>query len=139
MVFTSFNVSNLQKAVKQLDELTVPAASLCTPDVEGRVRIEANNFVDVRAIHHGKNGVVYLSTRYAAKQAGAGTLAYGADGPVKVWVNGEAVGAQPAATNPAYPGEYQAAVQWTKGQNDIVFALATNGGRAWGIFAGVKK
>jgi len=68
-----------------------------------------------------------------------GLLLYGADGPGKVWVNGEAVDARHNAANPATPGEYRVKVSWKKGRNDVLFALATNLGRAWGLYAGASQ
>jgi hypothetical protein len=55
---------------------------------------------------------------------------------VKIWVNGVEAACQPQATNPCIPGQYQAKARWKKGENDIVFALASNEGNAWGLFVG---
>jgi len=137
-ILTDFAFSTLQKPVKDIDKLDVPAASLCVQDIEGRVAIDSRGFIDVRGIHQGKNGVVYLLTRYEAPKAGNGKLIYGSDGPIQVWVNGDKADAQPEAHNPAIAGEYKADVKWQKGLNDILFALGTNYGRSWGIFAGAN-
>jgi len=137
-IFTRFAVSTLQAPVKDIRKLPTPAAGLCNQDIEGRTTLKENGFLDIRGIHEGKDGVIYLLTRHQAKQAGAGLLIYGADGPIKVWVNGEAIDARHDAANPATPGEYQARVSWQQGQNDVLFALATNFGRAWGLYAGAS-
>jgi len=42
------------------------------------------------------------------------------------------------AGNPAIAGKYQAKARWKKGANDLVFALASNKGNAWGLFAGAS-
>ena len=91
-------------------------------------------FVDVRHIHANKEGVLFLASTFEADKARGGSLLYGADGPVKVWVNGRLVGRQLDATNPSVAGQYRTKVRWTKGSNEIVFALSSNSGNAWGIF-----
>jgi len=137
-ILTQFSVSPLQAPVSDIRKLKDPAASLCSRDIEGRVSVKKDGFIDVRGVHEGRNGVIYLLTRYSALRAGAGRLLYGADGPVKVWVNGKEADCRPKATNPAGTGEYQAKLRWKKGQNAILFALATNSGHAWGIYAGAE-
>lgn len=93
-----------------------------------------DDFCDIRDRHGGKHGVCYIRSEFLAPRAGPGSLRYGADGPVKVWVNNKVEGCQPGATNPAVDGQYEARVTWQKGVNAIVFALNTNHGKAWGIF-----
>ena len=78
-----------------------------------------------------KHGIYESMMLTAAK----GKLLYGSDGPVKVWVNGKVVGCQPAATNPSVPDQYTAPVTWKKGANNVVFAINSNRGNAWGIIA----
>ena len=138
IVLTDFSVSPLQAPVADISELKSPAASLCAPDVEGRIVVKPDGFVDMRGVHQGKNGVLYLLTRHKAKRAGAARLLYGADGPVKVWVNGREFDCRPAATNPARKGEYETRIQLKKAVNEILFALGTNFGHAWGIYAGIS-
>ena len=94
---------------------------------------------DIRLVHGGADGLIYIRATVKLDRAYSGTLAYGSDGPVKVWVNERAVGCQPNATNPALAGQYLAPVSWKKGANRIVFALASNHGRAWGVQARVHR
>jgi hypothetical protein len=94
---------------------------------------------DVRGIHGGEDGLIYIEAFAKLKQASNGLLAYGSDGPVTVWVNGRVVDRQPAATNPGGGGKYVAKVAWRKGENRITFALSTNKGRAWGVQARVLR
>ena len=88
---------------------------------------------DVRDIHRGQDGLLYVRAVAQLPHALAGRLLYGADGPVRVWVNGEPVGCVPDATNPCTPDEYSCNVNWRKGDNTVVFALLTNHGKAWGV------
>ncbi len=97
--------------------------------------VTSENFADIRTFHGGKAGVVYIRTTINMLKDGAGQLAYGADGPVRVWVNGQPAGQQPLATNPAVANQYFAPVMWKQGANEVVFALSSNDGRAWGVYA----
>ena len=57
-------------------------------------------------------------------------LMYGADGPVKVWLNGRAVDCRHDPSHEESPEEYRTEVDWRQGENTLVFALDTSGGRA---------
>ena len=82
-------------------------------------------------MHRQKDGLVYVRATVRMAKAGQGKLYYHADGPFRVWVNGRAVGADPAATNPAVHDKHCARVTWKKGRNTVFFAVNTNQGRAW--------
>lgn len=90
---------------------------------------------DIRGVHKGADGCVVLQAIVPVDKAGAGKLLYGSDGPVRVWLNGKAIDCRPQATNPAICGQYRVAVRWRKGDNEILFAVNTNHGKAWGIIA----
>jgi alpha-galactosidase len=137
VVLTKAAVSNLQAPERNIEALGCPSASECREDIEGRVNVTPNGFVDLRGVHGGRDGVILALLAYRAARGGKGELRYGADGPVKVWVNGREADCRPKATNPAVPGGYAAPVTWARGTNRIQFALATNGGKAWGLFCGV--
>ena len=90
-------------------------------------------YTDFRETHGGRDGLIYLRTTLGMRSAGRGRLLFGADGPVRVWVNGEPVACVPDATNPIARDEYEAPALWKKGANRVVFAVATNRGQAWGV------
>ena len=96
-----------------------------------------DGFMDLRGVHGGQDGVIFATLNYRSSKGGKGELRYGADGPVKVWVNGREVDCRPQATNPAVAGAFKPSVTWKKGNNSIMFALATNAGKAWGLFCGI--
>lgn len=129
---TDFEASALQKAVDDIREVMLPGEGVSYQSVKTE---EGQAFIDIRAFHGFRNGLLYLRTVFHAEKAAEGSILYGSDGPVKVWVNGVETGCQPEASNPASAGKYQAPANWRKGQNDVLFALATNEGKAWGIFA----
>jgi len=132
-------VSNLEAPTNDIRALPLPSDSLCREDIEGRVITMPDGFHDIRGVHGGRDGVVYIAFKYRTARSGRGTLAYGADGPVKVWVNGKEADCHPEATNPATKGKYTVAVNWKAGINRILFALGTNKGKAWGVYAGIRK
>jgi hypothetical protein len=66
-------------------------------------------------------------------------IRYGADGPVKVWVNSTEVDCRPGATTPAKVDEYHAAATWRQGDNTIVFAVDSDDGEAWGVHVGAPR
>lgn len=137
VILSKFAVSNLQEAVKDIRKVTLPSASLCREDIEGRVNVMPDGFVDLRGVHGGKDGVIYAVTSHRSGKVAKGELRFGADGPVKVWVNGREAACEPKASNPAVPGLFKARVSWKRGSNSIMIALSSNGGKAWGLFCGV--
>jgi alpha-galactosidase len=137
VILSKVAVSNLQAKVKDIRRVDCPSASQCREDIEGRVNVMPDGFMDLRGVHGGEDGVIFAALTYRSGKGGKGELRYGADGPVKVWVNGREVDCRPNATNPAIAGAFKPAVTWKRGNNSILFALATNGGKAWGLFCGV--
>ena len=101
--------------------------------------VAKTELADIREFHQGKDGLIYLVGVVSLKAASQGRLLYGADGPVKVWVNRKAAGCVPDATNPARIAEYSCDVKWKKGRNELIFALNTNHGKAWGVLARVSR
>jgi DUF1680 family protein len=90
---------------------------------------------DIRSFHLGRDGLLYLRASVVLPAEGQGRLLFGADGPVKVWVNGVAVACVPDARVPAAIGEYAADLTWQAGVNTVTFALSTDHGHAWGVVA----
>lgn len=92
-------------------------------------------YTDCRQAHGGKEGLLYLRSTIHMDKTGRGLLLYGADGPTRVWVNGKAVGTAPNASNPIRRDKYSARVIWKKGENQVLFAVNTCHGNAWGVTA----
>jgi len=93
--------------------------------------------VDTRSQSGGRAGVVYCWTKLESRAEGPAQLYLGYDGPVRVWVNGQQVFDGPG-TNPATPDKVALNVEVRKGSNELLVALGTNQGKAWGIFARVE-
>jgi sialate O-acetylesterase len=58
----------------------------------------------------------------------------GYDGPIKVWIDGKQAFSDPKGSNPAMPGDASFKFNAKKGRHEILVALGSNYGRAWGIF-----
>jgi hypothetical protein len=136
MVVRKFKASRLQPPVADIAKARPPRAGLPRKVLPFMPECE---LADVRGIHGGADGTIYVEADVTLDRAYRGLLAYGSDGPVKVWVNGRTVDCRPHATNPGRIGEYMKPVSWRKGVNRISFALATNHGRAWGVQARVMR
>jgi hypothetical protein len=133
---SEFKSSPLRAPVADIASARPPRPGLARNPVPFFTEFE---LADIRAVHGGADGVIYVEATVKLDRAYHGALAYGADGPVKVWVNNRAVDSQPQATNPALAGQYTAPVPWKKGVNRISFALASNHGKAWGVQARVLR
>lgn len=126
-----FTCSALQAAPADVARARPPGARLIFRPV---TTVTDAGFCDIRTFHGGEHGLVYIRRVVRTPAAGAGAVLYGADGPVRVWVNGTAVDCHPEATNPAQERQYRARVRWRRGDNDLVFGLVTNHGQAWGLY-----
>jgi hypothetical protein len=136
LVLGKFKASRLQAPVADIAAARPPRPGLTRQAVPF---VADDELADIRGFHGGADGLVYIEADMRLDKAYRGALAYGADGPVKVWVNSRAADCRPQATNPARIGEYVAPVSWKKGLNRITFALATNHGKAWGMQARVLR
>lgn len=126
--------SDILPKPKTIEAAAKPGRSVRFP--YGAEYSASNRMWFVRNIHQCKmDGLIYIRGTLTLPKAAPGELLYGSDGPVRVWVNGAPVGCQPRATNPIITDQYTASVKWKKGRNEVVFALDTNKGRAWGICA----
>jgi alpha-L-fucosidase len=94
-------------------------------------------FADLRSFHQNRDGILYVRTHWRPERPGSGRLVFGADGPLKVWVNGTEMACEPSLTNPARRDACYRLIDWQAKENEIVFALGTNAGQAWGVFAAV--
>ena len=129
---TDYEASELLPAAPDIRTATLPDPALT---YTGGIYNAAWELADIHTRINHQDGLVYIRARVELSQGGQGALLYGADGPVKVWVNGKEAGCVPDASNPATAGEYRAPATWQAGENTLVFALNTNKGNAWGVIA----
>ncbi len=72
--------------------------------------------------------------RIACPEAMRLDLLLGYDGPVRVWIDGRLRYHDPAGKNPAAADSVRVGFDATAGEHEIMLALGTNGGLAWGLF-----
>jgi len=97
----------------------------------------AAGFLNLLEKTNGQPGVIYLRAEVESDRDARGLLKLGYDGPIRAWVNGKEVFAGPG-TNPAVPDKAVVYADYRRGANEILIALDTNGGKAWGIYARVE-
>ncbi len=131
-----FTATALQPVTGDIRHVQPPADSLTFQAVP---YMDDLHLVSILGVHGNQNGLIYLKTEFQADRTKDDTLLYGADGPVKVWVNGAEADCRPDARNPAVIDQFEVPVHWRKGTNEIVFALHTNHGKAWGIMCRCKS
>jgi len=78
--------------------------------------------------------LVYLACAFECDVPMSLLAMLGYDGPVKLWVDGKHLFHDPAGTNPAAPTDAKVAFQAAKGKHELLVALGTHSGAAWGIF-----
>ena len=131
---TGWWVSELQPVVPDIRQADLLPETAITQSIQHRAF-----WFDVNAVHRGQPGTLYLRVTVDMPQATESGFTYGADGPVKVWINGCEADCRPEATTPAKADEYSANAAWREGVNTVVFALDTDNGEAWGIHVGVPS
>ena len=77
--------------------------------------------------------LVYFVCRLVCAKPAKINLGVGYDGPVKIWLNGREVFCDHKGTNPAGVDKALVPFDAALGRHTVVFALASNYGRAWGI------
>jgi len=127
----NYECSPLLPTVPDIRKMPLPAqntkyspAKLCQ---SGPMR-----YTDVVPVHEKKDGSLFIRTKLTML-GGKGQILFGADGPVRIWVNRKQVACLPNATNPILRDQYVAAVKWQPGENEIIFGMNTNSGRVMGV------
>jgi len=96
-----------------------------------------SGFVDTREISNRQSGIIYLISEVHFESDSKALLSLGYDGPIRVWLNNEEVFYGPG-TNPAIRDQTKVYTRVRKGNNKIVVAFDTNGGKGWGFFCRLK-
>lgn len=78
--------------------------------------------------------LVWYACRIRCAEPMSLNVLLGYDGPVKLWIDGAEAGCNPNGTNPANPDMMSVPFRATPGNHEVVVALNSNHGRAWGIF-----
>ncbi len=87
----------------------------------------------------GRDEVVYYVGRFSCGEPMRLALLLGYDGPVKAWVDGRKIFHDPDGTNPATANKGCGRFAAAAGGHEVVIALGTHSGRAWGVFARLER
>jgi hypothetical protein len=89
--------------------------------------------------HGDKDELVYFAFKFSCAEAMPLALILGYDGPVKAWINGKLLFHDPNGINPATTAKATARFSATKGRHEVVIALGTNNGAAWGVYLRLER
>lgn len=81
-----------------------------------------------------QDAVVWIGCRVRCPEAMRVAVLLGYDGPVKLFVDGQAVFHDPNGTNPARPDSATPEVALAVGEHALAVALGANQGKAWGVY-----
>ncbi len=98
-------------------------------------RVFTDNFCDRHPeLEKAGAALVYYVARIRCKTAMRLSMNLGYDGPTKAWIDGKQVFFDPNGTNPANVDKARVPFAASKGEHEIVVALDSNKGLAWGIY-----
>ena len=124
---SDWRVGELQPAIADIRDAALPPEAEFDRSLSPR---GGSLWTGIDAVHRGQAGTVYLRVTATMPRTERARLMYGADGSVKVWLNGRAVDWRLDPSHEESPEEYRTEVDWRQGENTLVFALDTSGGRA---------
>lgn len=83
--------------------------------------------------------LVYYVVRFSCTEAMKLALSLGYDGPMKAWLDRAPLADDPTGVNPCVLGKRTPVVTAAAGRHELVVALGTNHGRAWGIMVQIER
>lgn len=87
-----------------------------------------------------KDVLAYYRYPIRLHQAMSLTARLGYDGPLKLFIDGREAFFDPDGTNPALMDEVRISLgKLTEGEHEILIALGSNGGQAWGVFLRLER
>jgi hypothetical protein len=135
----TWRVSNLMPSVKDISTLAAPVTlkgmGLKKRQFGGRFCDMHQEIEKAGKVDH----TLYYVGRLQCAEPMRVKLMLGYDGPVKMWVDGKARYCNPKGTNPAAPAMGKVSFAAAKGDHEVMVALGTNQGQAWGIFLQVER
>jgi hypothetical protein len=126
-------VSAFQPGAEKLKGLKYPAslkALALTPRSFPGIFCDLHPMI---AEHGGKDEVVWYACRFSCDEAMRLAVLFGYDGPLKAWIDGKPAFHDPKGTNPATPDKGKVVMKAKPGEHEVLIALGTNHGAAWGI------
>ena len=133
-------VSPLLASAGKLHELPYPQAGCSALELE--MRAFEGDFCSRHpelAARAPEDMLVYYACRIRCTEPMKLHVDLGYDGPLKVWLDGKEVLHDPDGINPAALGD--ARIKWPveAGEHEVLVALGSNGGLAWGIYLRLER
>jgi len=134
----TFQLSRLMPPCQDIRQLAYPR------DLKA-LRLKPRRFPDLFCHVHadmfpnGEDGVVYYLCRMRCPKPMKLEIGFGYDGPVKLWVDRQPRYADPAGTNPSYPDKGRISLAAGRGIYEILVALSSNQGKAYGILLTIRR
>ena len=123
---------------RRSEMLAAPAdfAAIAPPDAPLRRYESGSDFCDLHLEIEPvrEDRLIYFACRVRCAEDMKLAACFGSDGPAKMWIDGREVVADAKASNPAIIDRARSRFAATKGEHDVVLALVTNRGRAWGVY-----
>jgi len=129
----TLRVSALQPGAGKLDTLEFPESMDRLGLVQRSFAAFCNCYNEIGA-RAPEDLVLYYACRLNCPDDMKLAALFGYDGPVKMWVDGKEVFHDPAGTNPAPSDKARIEFGVQRGAHEVLVALGTNNGRAWGIY-----
>ena len=85
------------------------------------------------------DALAYYACRFRCSRPSRLRALLGYDGPIKVWVDGREIFCDAEGCPPAAPDDAAPAFAVRAGEHEIVIALASKAGHAWGIFLRLER
>ncbi|MFC1582214.1 sialate O-acetylesterase [Planctomycetota bacterium] len=107
-------------------------------DMQGR--LFETTFCDIREHAGPGDKLLYLACRFKCDEPMRLRMMFGYDGPFKAWCDGKKIFCDPKGTNPALPTDKGTAdLKLKAGIHEMLMALGTNKGAAWGIYFRMER
>ena len=132
-------VSTLLPGAGTLEGLTLPRswrAARLSP------RVFPGGFLNLRpeiAAVGAEDRLLYFVIRFRCPEAMRLAISLGYDGPMKAWLDRQELAADPAGVNPCVLDKRRPEVEAGEGAHELVVALGTHGGLAWGIMVQFER
>ncbi|MBI3986337.1 MAG: hypothetical protein HY343_05430, partial [Lentisphaerae bacterium] len=133
----TWRVSRALPSAGKLEGLAYPLAPLDLTE-----RIFTGHFCDLHKdlFNCAPDDVfVYMACRIVCPEAMKLDICLGYDGPVKLWVDGQEKFHDPNGTNPATIDSVAIRHEASAGIHEVMIALGSNHGKAWGLFLRLKR
>ena len=130
-------VSGFVPAARDLSDIAACPRFEALPATDRPTLSGTGAFIDLHVVlsqRRGREEALFFRTRFVCDGDWNLKLLLGYDGPVKVWIDGAEVFRDPDGRCPAFVDKAQADISAGAGTHELVVALSTNLGTAWGIF-----